>query len=159
MAQVKISQTQFLPQATPGALFPLAAAGDATARCIALGDVWGSLPEATPDGPGACTLAHPAQAQAADDGAAAVTPQSLAGALGARHFAPAGALLQVSVAPPGGAAVSQAFLAACGRRRSQGDLALVQDAQEALYLLVWNSPRRRWQGLDLYRGAFVSYGE
>ena len=155
MAGVKISS---LPAKPPeaGDSLPLAVPGEAAARRITLALAAASLPAASESAAGTVELAESAETGAASAAGLAVTPASLAAGVGRRAWGGGFCCLYLSVAPPTQAALDAAFLAAFGRQRARGDLAVARDNDDALHLLAWNSSRRKWQGMNLSTGAHES---
>lgn len=155
MANRKISQAASKASLESTDMIPVAAAGSITAFHITGENLFGSMPNATDASKGAVELATQAETAAGTDAERAVTPASLAKAIGPKNLAAGhcsiGVLLSLTLAN-----LSAAFLAARGRSHGDGDLIVVRDAMDYLYILAYDASTGGWFGINAIAGTFVS---
>ena len=151
MANKKISQAASKASLESTDMIPVAQAGSTTAYHISGENLFGSMPNATDASKGAVELATQAETAAGTDAERAVTPAGLAHAIGPKNLAPGhcsiGVVLSLTLAN-----LSAAFLAARGRAHGDGDLIVVRDALDYMYMLVYDASTGGWFGTNASPG-------
>lgn len=155
MANRKISQAASKASLESTDMIPVAQAGSTTASHITGENLFGSMPNATDAAKGAVELATQAETAAGTDAERAVTPASLANAIGPKNLAQGhcsiGVVMSLTLAN-----IATAFLTARGRAHGDGDLIVVRDAMDYLYILAYDASTGTWFGMNVAAGTFVS---
>jgi hypothetical protein len=150
MADIKISEATYKEELESSDMIPLAVTGSSKAYHLTGGALFGCLPLATTTDEGIVELATKAETEAATDTARAVTPASLAGAIGAAHLGEA--ILYAgrsTLTALTRAEITTMFTAEFGRAPVTGDLITIEDKSDRTHMLIWSSTYGGWFGIQL----------
>lgn len=159
MLPKRISDTTPISALAAEHCIPVAVPDDPTAYHITGSALLDSIPHASTTERGLLFLATPAETRAALVSDHAITPASLAYAIGPRHLGANWCSLgRVNRAALTAAEISAYFRSAFNRSAVQGDLITLVDDLDRLYLLAFNAASGRWEGLSLSTQEFKTFG-
>jgi hypothetical protein len=156
MANTKISQAYSKSTLETTDMIPVAKQGALTAYHVTGQTLFDSLPPASTASKGVVELATAAEARAGSDTERALTPASLANAIGPTMVA-AGILYIGQVSALTAAAISAQFATAIGRAVAHGDVMIFDDASSGYYVGFFHSGAGKVYGFNLRTGDYVSY--
>ena len=157
MANKKISAASNRVPLQSTDMIPVAALGSTGAFHVTGETLFNSIPEATSDTVGVVELATQAESAAATVDDRAVTPASLANAIGPAHMAEGWCFAGQLDDDPDVLNLLAIFEDAFGRAAVNGDMMIVEDPAESLYVVFMSEAAGGWFGFNATTGAFVSY--
>jgi hypothetical protein len=156
MANTKISQAYAKATLETTDMIPVAAQGQLTAYHVTGQALFDSLQPASTASKGVVELATAAEARAGTDTERALTPASLANAIGPKMVA-AGEHYIGQVSALTAVAITTQFNTAVGRAMAHGDMAIFDDAGGGFYVGFFHPAAGRIYGFNLRTGGYVSY--
>jgi hypothetical protein len=157
MANTKISQAYSKATLETTDMIPVAKQGALTAYHVTGQALFDSLPAASTASKGVVELATNTETRAGVDTERAVTPASLANAIGATMVAAGIHYIGSVTLPLSAAAITAKFLATVGRAMAHGDMAVFDDSGGGYTLGFYHSGAGKVYGFNLRSGAYVSY--
>jgi hypothetical protein len=156
MANTKISQAYSKPTLEASDMIPVAKQGALTAYHVTGQALFDSLPPASTASKGVAELATAAEARAGSDTERALTPASLANAIGPKMVA-AGIHYIDQVGGLTAAGIIAQFAVAVGRSAAHGDMMIFDDEGGGFYLGIFHSAAGKVYGFNLRTGDYVSF--
>ena len=157
MANKKISAALDKASLEATDMIPVAQAGSAQAWHVTGQTLFDSIPPATEASPGTVELATAAEVTAATDGARAVTPASLFGNLTIRHLANGALYIGQVTSINDKTGIGNLLTAITGLLAPQdGDLFLVRDNLDNMYLFVFEGASGDFQGFNMTTGGHLT---